>query len=272
MKKILSILTILIAVFIGINTVNAVPKVDNSKKVYDYAERLTDDEEQKLEQQISEYTEEYDMDFVFVVLNNYTGSLQSYAQDFYDYNDFGVGKTHDGVIIVLNYDSLGIDCWITTTGNAILMYDDTRINYLKQRMSSVKNQGTYTIFSSVLNLASSQADSGIPSSNKDYYIDKNGDYVRKRSFPFMSILVVALLAAGIPTIVFVCKNKMIKKATMANEYLQNGSVSIYNRQDHFVSTHTSSHTISSSSGGGSGGSSISRGSSGRSHGGGGGRL
>ena len=65
---------------------------------------------------------------------------------------------------------------------------------------------------------------------------------------------------------------MVKKATMANEYLEGGSVSIYNRQDQFVSTHTSSHTISSSSGGGSGGSSISRGSSGTSHGGGGGRL
>ena len=36
MKKILSILTIFIALFIGINTVNAVPKVDSTKKVYDY--------------------------------------------------------------------------------------------------------------------------------------------------------------------------------------------------------------------------------------------
>ena len=45
-------LNVFIALFIGINTVNAVPKVDSTKKVYDYAERLTDDEEQKLKQQM----------------------------------------------------------------------------------------------------------------------------------------------------------------------------------------------------------------------------
>ena len=70
------------------------------------------------------------------------------------------------------------------------------------------------------------------------------------------------------------KNKMVKVATRASEYLDSSSVHYTEKSDRFIHSHTSSDTVSESSGGSGGGgfSGGSRsGSSGDGHGGGGGR-
>ena len=67
-------------------------------------------------------------------------------------------------------------------------------------------------------------------------------------------------------------NKMVKKATEANTYMDKNNIKITGRNDRFITTHTTSVRINTNSGGGSGkigGSSIHSGSSGISHGGGG---
>ena len=66
---------------------------------------------------------------------------------------------------------------------------------------------------------------------------------------------------------------MVKAKLYVNEYLDRRKISITNKQDKFIRSHTSSYTeSSSSSGGGSGGSShSSSGSSGGGHSSGGGR-
>ena len=69
---------------------------------------------------------------------------------------------------------------------------------------------------------------------------------------------------------------MVMKASEATEYLNKGSVKLSERKDKFITSHTSSHTISSDSGGGGsfgggGGFSSSIGSSGGGHSSGGGR-
>ncbi len=70
-------------------------------------------------------------------------------------------------------------------------------------------------------------------------------------------------------LILVKKNKMVIKATEAENYLDQSSVNITNKQDQFLTTHTTSYTVSSSSGGGGAGSHS--GSSGGGHSSGGGR-
>lgn len=277
MKRILNIITItVVAFFICITNSFAYDYDivnDTSKKIYDYGDLLTESDEIYLKGLIDEYISTYNYDMVIVTKRNYsanTTNMMNYADDFYDYNNFGIGNTKDGILLFLNVDSLGPVVWISTTGNAILMYDDARINSLKSSMSSVKYNGNRAIVESFINNASSFAAKGIPSSNRDYYIDENGDYKHKKIYPIW-IPIVSLVAAIITILVMLSKNKMIRTATQAREYLDKSSINITNKKDMFINTHTSRVNISSSSSGG-GGSSTHSGSSGSSHGGGGGRI
>ena len=280
MKKIFRLLTYSMFIFfICILSSNAVEKVDNNVKIYDYGEYLTEDEEIELSELIDNYREKYNLDMVIVTKKDYPyDSMESYAQDFYDYNNFGIGKTHDGIILFFNVDSIGPAVWITTTGNGILMYDDERIESLRAFMSGEKANGEYAMIKKFIEQADIYASKGIPQSNKDMYIDENGEYVKKKIYPTFKILSFSLIITLIITFILSLRNKTIQAANYASEYMEKHSVRITHRKDALISSHISKHRIesSSSSGGGhhrsSGGSSISHGSSGRAHGGGGGRL
>ncbi|MBQ7667886.1 MAG: TPM domain-containing protein [Clostridia bacterium] len=253
------------------------PHVDASIKVYDFAKLLTDSEEKALYDDITRFIDTYDMDMAVVTIdNNNKGTAMDYADDFYDYNDFGIGDTCDGVLFLIDMDTR--EMWISTTGKAILVYDDARIDkILDYCYSAISRQDYYSCASYFVKYAGDYAAKGIPDSNRNAYIDENGEYiVTHESIPMpnserMGIsAIIAGVFAGIFGLVSASKHKLIKKATEAKYYLKN--MVITNRTDKFVTTHTSrTYTGSSSSSGGSyhGGSSTHHSSSGSSHGGGG---
>ena len=257
-----------------------IPVVDTSKKVYDFGDYLTDDEESRLREKINTYIDKYNMDLVFVIIktNPYGVSdyfTQVYSQDFYDYNGFGVGNTKDGTIVLIDMDNRYP--FITTTGNAILVYDDQRINSIHDRAYDyLASESFFDAFNSYLSGLSSYADSGIPDSNKYFCIDDSGNYYKCKEAPKSVNWTIATASGIILTLIIVLihlsKYKGIKLATNANYYLKNSTIT--NSKDNFLTTFTSRVKIqrdSGGSGGHGGGSSISHGSSGTSHGGGGGR-
>lgn len=265
MKKIiLSLFLFVLACFcFNINTY-AYENVDASLKIYDNGEYLTEEEEKILKEKIDDFTDKYKLDLVILTERNYLeNAMQAYAEDFYDYNDFGVGETKDGILLFYTTDSIGPIVWITTTGEGMRMYDDSRIDGLMSSMSSVKSNGDYAIIEKFITECDDYASTGAPLSTKLSYIDSKGDL---HVYPLILILIISLVITIIVIAVLVNKNKMVKKATFAGDYLDKSSLSIPTRSDRFISTHTSKVKIETSSGGGSGGS------SGRSHGGGGGRL
>lgn len=272
MKK-FRLLLILLLIFIGINSVKA---FDTTTKVYDYAMVLTTKEKQKLKEKIDKYIEEYNMDMVLVTVKYHEkDSTQAYAEDFYDYNGFGLNSTYDGIIFVIDFKFGYTDIYISTTGQAIKMYDDYRINSMLDNIADSKDKGYYSMFNTFISDASNYASNGVPSSNSNTVINEYGDLVYIQSMPWVTIIIISLIVPSITILIFVFKNRMVRKSMNAKYYLKEGSVVINSRNDRFVTTHTSSVRIndsSSSSGGKVGGSSISRGSSGRSHGGGGRRL
>lgn len=271
MKKLKIIFTILL-IFIGIKGVSA---FDTTTKVYDYAQVLSDTEEIALKQSVNNYINKYNMDMVLVTVKYHTkSSTKVYAEDFYDYNGFGIGNTYDGIIFVIDFAFGYTDIYISTTGQAIRMYDDYRIDNMLDNIANKKDDGYYAMFNSFISDASGYASYGIPSSNSNTEINSNGDLVYKESIPWLMIFIISLAIPSIIIGILIAKNRMIKKSTNASHYLKEGSVVISTRNDRFITTHTTSVRIndSSSSSGRVGGSSVSRGSSGRSHGGGGRRL
>ena len=206
------------------------------------------------------------------ISENNKNSAQSYADDFYDYNDFGIGSSNNGVLFLVDMDTREI--YISTTGQAIDYYSDYRINSCLDNIYLEFSNGNY--YEGVLgtiNTLENYFELGLPS-NKDsnYEILKDGEVVRK--FPYFLVFGVPLIITVIVIAIMVSKNKLVRKATSSREYLVKDSVRIKTLHDRLVSTHTMVTPIyqSSSSGGSGGGSSTHSGSSGRSHGGGGHRF
>lgn len=209
MKKILAsiflVLTLITPVCVNgsttINVNNSTPKVDASEKVYDFADLLTDNEEKIIYDKIQTFIKTYNMDLAVVTINeNNKNSQADYADDFYDYNDFGLNEHHDGLLFLIDmensqYDMENSQYYISTTGEAIRMYDDYRIEGILDYIESYMINGNYyeaTV--SFINKISSYADSGIPTSNKNTYIDETGDivYIKKINI-FASIILSGII-------------------------------------------------------------------------------
>ena len=243
------------------------PAVNADEKVYDFADLFTDSEESELYKQISEYISISNMDLAVVTINeNNKYDVEKYADDFYDYNDFGINSSRDGILFLIDMDKRQIH--MTTTGKAIKMYDDNRIDSaLDLVYQHMTDQEYYTGTSKFINRISENFQAGVPASNKNMVIDKDGNvHIIKRVNWFL-LVIISLIVSIITIVILVAKNKLVRKATTAEEYLDKDSVKI-NGQDVFLSTHTTKHKIDHSSSGGSGGSSYHGGSSGMSHGGG----
>ena len=161
---------------------------------------------------------------------------------------------------------------VYTYGEAILYIDDKRIEEILDVMESYMKAGQYDqAMISSINKIDYLYNEGIPSSNKDNYIDENGVYRKKEKIPVAAFALISFIITLVIMIILVNTNKMVRKATIATEYIDQNAININNRQDKFIRTHTTSSPkpSSSNSGGGfSGGSSTSIGSSGRSSGGG----
>ncbi len=279
-KVILTLLLLLFFVPTLVNAENLAPSVDNTKKVYDLAEKLTDEEEEKLYDMVTEYSSQYDMDMVLVIIdeNPYGVSddyTRIYSQDFYWYNGFGFGGYRSGIIFLIDLDNRYP--YITTRGEATLMYDDNRIEKMHDNAYSyLVESDYYGAFNEYVKSASYYASLGTPDSNKLYCVNDNGDIYKCKEEPksvnWAITIIGALLGSLIPVFVHLRKYKGIVAATNANTYLKD--TKIVNSTDQFLSTFTSrirrSHDSSSGGGHSGGGSSISHGSGG-SFGGGGGR-
>lgn len=275
MRKIVAfMITFMSLVNVAFATSNStVPIVDNSTKVYDFADLLSTTEEDSLYNSIVEFIQTYNLDMAVVTINHNFTSAMRYADDFYDYNGFGVGSTNDGLLFLIDMDNR--EMYITTTGTAQLVYDDYRINkILDATYAEIINQDYYGCAGEFVRLSQDYASLGIPDSNKYADIDEYGDYYVTTTNNKSVSFEVAFVIAGIITLIFMIislsKYRMIKKASEAKHYLKN--IRITNRVDNFLHTHTSKVYIPPANTSSGGGSSTHHSSSGRSHGGGGRRF
>lgn len=254
------------------------PSVDSNLKVYDFANILNDT---NYYQTINTFIKTYNMDMAILTIDdNDKSNTRDYGMDFYDYNDFGIDyKNYSGILLVIDLDKSvnggQRNVEIITTGEAILLFDNERINNIIDVMIyNLKQENYVDAVHDFLNKTSYYASMGIPNSNKNFYIDENGNYKQKFIIPYGYSLAFAIISSLIIVSVVVSKNKMIKQVNHAREYLKN--TNFIKREDRFINSHTTRRIIRTDSGssGGSfgGGSSISRGSSGMSHGGGGRRF
>ena len=234
------------------NNILTTPAIDATEKVYDFADLFTDEEEQQLYTKITNYINEYNLDLAVVTIDENNKTPREYADDFYDYNDF---NQQGGILFLI--DMYNRKIYMSTTGEAIKMYNDYIINTaLDEVYTYMSDEEYYEGTSSYIDKISDYAKKGVPTSNNE---EKS-----LTSSIFMSLL-IGLIGTAIIMAILIFKNRMVKKATTAREYLNKNSIKIQNMGEILISSNTTKHEIDHSSSG----SSTHTGSSGSSHGGGG---
>ena len=238
------------------------PAVNAEEKIYDFADLYTDSEEKDLYNEVNSYIQSYNMDLVIVTINsNNKSSPQEYADDFYDYNDFGISSNRDGILFLIDMQNREI--YMSTTGTAIEMYNDYRINEaLDSVYTYMSDEDYYEGTSNYIDIIKDYAASGYPNNST---ISNKGDRPS-----IVTTMIVSLIITIIIMGILISKNKMVRKATTAEEYLNKESVNIKNISDILVSSNTTKQKIEHNTS--SGGSSTHHSSSGGSHGGGGHRF
>jgi len=229
--------------------------VDASEKIYDFANILTDEEEKILKEKIDEFIEKTKMDMVIVVpsFNYYSDSEnEDYAADFYDYNDFGIDyPKYSGVLFLRNDNPTDRYYNIYTFGNAQLYFDYNRLETILDDIYGTISSGQYLQgFSTYIDEMMSYYEDGIPSTMKSYQVDDHGYLYKIYRVPWAVVIISSIIITFIIMLILIKKNKMVIKATMASDYFDKKSFKMTNSKDRFISTHTSSYTVSSSSGGG----------------------
>lgn len=199
----------------------------------------------------------HQQDLVIVTTADAGGkSAMDYADDYYDYNNFGIGPNYNGLLLLIDMDNREI--FITTTGSAINLFNDAKIADMLDNIYVFVVKADYAGGANVF------------LRNVDQHLTKKTQ-TRYWSWEFFGVGLF---------VVFIVLSRMInnhKKGLMVapstRAYINNALSNITRRDDVFLHSRTRYIPINNDSGLGRGGGSSTRtSSSGRSHGGGGRRF
>lgn len=248
-----------------------------TERVFDYADKLTDTEEDKLRSQIEEAENATQCDIVLVTLNEslveyaaqYEEQIGSvpiskcvmvYADNFYDENKFGYNEPYgDGVLFLDNWyrEADGkVHSWMSTSGRAESKYSSSMIDDLLNESLSYVEEDPYKAYSMQVEL---------------FVKDMIGNDDNSGAGIFKPLYI--LIAAAVIMLFFVLINGSYnkgEKTTTGSTYVVGGKPSFSRVEDRFLYKNVEKEKIEkSSSGGGGGGGGHHVSSGGHSHGGGG---
>lgn len=298
MKKIKGIMTcLLICMFLMIGSVavwaDQTGEVRGQTRVFDQAGLFSETEKIQLEEAIARCRNNIKMDVVVVSAYADAGrTAEEYADDYYDYGGFGVGKKASGVMLLYYMDGPGEpggECYISTSGSMITLLTDERIEtILDDVYGNLGNRDFERASECFLEDVSVYVKKGVESGQYTYDRD-TGEIVRYRSirwYEAAAAVVIAGILAG-----SVCLDIKRRYAMKQSSREASNSLQAYRADcafhfsvtgDKMINQYVHSvpiprNTSGGSRGGHSGGSSsgrstVHRSNSGRSHGGGGRRF
>jgi len=266
----------------------AQPAFATEPKVVDYADILTDSEEVLLEAKAQALVTEYDMDVVILTIDSLNGRISSdYADDYFDYNGYGIGPDYSGVLLLLSMEER--EWAISTCGDTIYALTDYGIQQLFSGIAGYLSENRYyeafDTYLSDLPYYFKAYHSGkpidgyrdpyegpgsyepVPGDDIVYYPEPEkdfGDYLMM----FLLSLVIGAVAGGITLLVLRGQMNTAVAQSGAQNYLTPGSYDLKRHQDIFLYSNVSRQRKPDNNSSGGGGSSVHRSSSGRSHGGG----
>lgn len=121
---------------------NIVTPQDTKIRLTDNAKLLSSEEASSLKGLIDTFSLELQLDLVIVTENTIGGSsVQAYADNFYDDNNYGFNESNDGVLLLIVMDTR--DWYISTCGEAIRILTNERLDTLAEQFVPYLSSGEY---------------------------------------------------------------------------------------------------------------------------------
>lgn len=236
----------------------------NTQRLADFADLLDADQKEELEVKLDQISENYDCDVVVDIEESIDGmDPTAYADDFFDYNDYGMGNDKSGILFML---TMSEHKWaISTHGEAISIFTDAGQEYITDNIVSYFSDGDYyegfTQFADLCEKFIVQAQSGEPYDTGNLPEEEIPFYIS-----FLIALVIGFVIALIVSLVMRSGMKTVHMKPDAADYMKAGSLHINRSRDMFLYHHVT-RTEKPKNDNSGGGSSTHTSSSGETHGG-----
>lgn len=249
----MSVLIMIMLVFASQTVLTVQATENHPSRVVDEADLLTDTEESELLSQVDEISERLLIDVVVVTVNSLEGEdIKYYSADYYDYNGYGIGEDHDGIMLLISMEER--EWFILTTGFGIDILDDSDLEILEDEIVPYLSSGDYA---QAFHVFAEGCDEEITYANEEGIQDAKPN--------ILISIVIGLLLGLIPAFVMKGKLKTVHMQNSAGRYVDRESRNLTTKQDIFL-YHTVNR-VPKPKENSSGGSTTFSGSSVRSHGG-----
>lgn len=234
--------------------------------IVDDADLLTPQQEHLLETTTDVIRDDHDFDAVIVTVNSINGSdIETFADDYYDYNGYGVDFQKSGVLFLVDMENR--KWFISTTGMGIELISDSEISYIEQKAIPYLSRGEYSeCFAEFLGICKEilELDSqGLPFSLSDDYNES------PQSFNVFKNIIIALVVGFVIAFIIVMtmkgKLKTVRSKVGASDYVSPGSMNVTESNEIFLYRHVNRTPRQQNNSKGRSGAGVRVGSSGRSH-------
>lgn len=234
--------------------------VDREQKVYDYANLLTDQEEERLKEACEEIidTNGYDVFLLTIDENNLSYQSEdktlSFVEDFGDENGFGLGEDQAYVAFIIDMDERSYT--IDVAGERCLRIFSTEIQEsIKDTVWNFMRDGKYYdtlhYFLEEAESCGSREVSGFVGSEEEWQKRQQLDSVSVILKAAAGGLVLALIVGGSLTAYATGRHKTVHKAMDANPYSDAASFKITRSEEKFLRHYATTRVIETPSGSGS---------------------
>ncbi len=217
------------------NAILSTPAVNADEKIYDFADLLTDGEEEALYKYVKHFIDKTKIDYVVVTISkNNKGSSKDYTRDFYNYNNFG----NDGIILLIDRDYKGI--YMTTNGRAIELFPDSRMEpILKNTFLLTKEKKFFEACKSFTTSISEFVKIGVVSDDEEVVkVAQDGTVKVSKSLHLLDVFVFALVGTAVIIGILILSSRTVKKATSANDFLNKDTMKIIDISEMFLGSRT----------------------------------
>ena len=195
-------------------------------------------EEKEAYKLIQKFIEKTKMDMVFVTIDKeYTHKqVEDYACDFYDYNDFGIDfENYSGLILVRNINTYADGnkyYYIAAIGLAQLYYADggRMEDILDDIYDDFVSENYVEGIEKLVDDSIYYFEKGYENKFKNAFIDETGHIRYTYHVPYVVCGIASSIITLITMIILVSKNKKVKKAITANQYINKDSINLYKNE------------------------------------------
>lgn len=267
MKK--RVISIIFAIFlVSLSVLPAFAESEGAStygRLVDNAKLLSEDEYSQLKEHIDTVSEKYTFDVVIVTEKSIGDKTPTeYADDFFDYNGYGEGDNHDGILFLLDMENRK---WaISTTGAGIPYFTDYGQEKIMDDVKPYLSDGEYyDAFDTFVTMCDDYINKAI--TDEPYDVNNQPKTIIPIYYIIFGGVGVGALVGFIVVLIMKSKLKTVRMQPLASSYVKSGSFNVTERSDLYLYRNISKTAKPKDNDSSSGGSSTHTSSSGTSHGG-----